>query len=246
MRTNLPSTSPASSPFIFLVLPLAMAASLAVPTAQAADGDLPPVPANAAKQDFEADSADTAPNDFLPGRPGRGGNANWKIVAIPDAPSGSKALAQLDAQKIRARFPHLTKTDLFAADVDISVKFKTVTGGLDQAAGIVFRYRDSKTYHVVRASVVDGNVVAFRTELGQPSNLGVKGKKAAYGVKTRVLPRRWNSLRVIAKGPLIQVFFNGEKLFEVEDDSYIGTGGVGLWTRADSVVYFDDFVAAGL
>lgn len=228
-------------------LALTLLGVLSVPTVQAADGDVPPTPTNATTQDFENDTVDTSPDGLLSGRAGRGGgNANWKIVSAADAPSGSKVLGQLDAQKLSARYPHVTKTDLFAADVDVSVKFKTVTGGLDQAAGIVFRYRDSKTYHVVRASAVDGNVVAFRTELGQPANLGVKGKKTAYGFKTRVLPRRWNTLRVIAQGPLIQVFFNGKKLFEVEDDSYVGSGGVGLWTRADSVVYFDDFAAAEL
>jgi len=31
------------------------------------------------------------------------------------------------------------------------------------------------------------------------------------------------------------VFFNGEKLFEVEDETFKDAGGVGVWTKADSV-----------
>ena len=34
---------------------------------------------------------------------------------------------------------------------------------------------------------------------------------------------------------------NGEKLLEYEDDTFPESGGVGLWTKADAVTYFDDF-----
>jgi len=37
------------------------------------------------------------------------------------------------------------------------------------------------------------------------------------------------------------VCFNGQQLFEVEDESFGGTGNAGVWTKADSVTYFDDF-----
>jgi hypothetical protein len=34
---------------------------------------------------------------------------------------------------------------------------------------------------------------------------------------------------------------NGQKLFEVEDDTFAESGNVGLWTKADSVIHFDNF-----
>ena len=37
-----------------------------------------------------------------------------------------------------------------------------------------------------------------------------------------------------------RVFFNGEKLFDVEDRTFQKAGSVGLWTKADSVTLFDD------
>ena len=33
---------------------------------------------------------------------------------------------------------------------------------------------------------------------------------------------------------------HGEKLYEVEDATFTEAGKVGLWTKADSVTYFDD------
>jgi len=38
------------------------------------------------------------------------------------------------------------------------------------------------------------------------------------------------------------VFFNGQPCFEVEEPTFTGAGHVGLWTKADSVTLFDDFV----
>ena len=37
------------------------------------------------------------------------------------------------------------------------------------------------------------------------------------------------------------MLFNGKKLFEVEDETFKDAGKVGLWTKADSVMLFDDF-----
>jgi hypothetical protein len=36
---------------------------------------------------------------------------------------------------------------------------------------------------------------------------------------------------------------NGHKLFEVEDETFKDAGKVGVWTKADSVMLFDDFNA---
>jgi hypothetical protein len=37
------------------------------------------------------------------------------------------------------------------------------------------------------------------------------------------------------------VSFDGRKLFETRDGTFDGPGKVGLWTKADSVTYFDQF-----
>ncbi len=57
--------------------------------------------------------------------------------------------------------------------------------------------------------------------------------------------RKWSTLRVEFSGKLFTVLFNGERLFEVEDETFKDAGGVGVWTKADSVTLFDDFVFGG-
>jgi hypothetical protein len=50
----------------------------------------------------------------------------------------------------------------------------------------------------------------------------------------------WSELLVTAKGSLFTVYLNGRKLYEVEDGTFADAGKIGVWTKADSVTYFDD------
>jgi hypothetical protein len=59
-------------------------------------------------------------------------------------------------------------------------------------------------------------------------------------MKEKVPSGQRGILRVIAKGNLFEVYHHGKKLYEVEDDTFKDAGKVGLWTKADSVIYFDD------
>jgi hypothetical protein len=38
----------------------------------------------------------------------------------------------------------------------------------------------------------------------------------------------------------LRVYFNGTKLYDVEDSTFNKPGKVGVWTKADSVTQFDD------
>lgn len=56
---------------------------------------------------------------------------------------------------------------------------------------------------------------------------------------------KWNTLRIVLRGSLFAVSFNSERSFETQDQTFRGTVRTGLWTKADSVTYFDDFEAIG-
>ncbi len=58
--------------------------------------------------------------------------------------------------------------------------------------------------------------------------------------QNQVAARLPECCRVVATGNLFEVFVNGQKLYEVGDDTFTDAGKVGLWTKADSVTYFDD------
>ncbi|MEW6213457.1 MAG: family 16 glycoside hydrolase, partial [Acidobacteriota bacterium] len=94
------------------------------------------------------------------------------------------------------------------------------------------------------ANALENNVVLYKVENGKRVDLPLKGEGRTYGKKTSVPKAAWNTLRIVAAGNLFEVHFNGAKLFEVEDETFKEAGKVGLWTKADSVTYFDDMKIA--
>jgi hypothetical protein len=195
---------------------------------------------------FEGDRRGELPAGFSEALTGGGGPVQWQVIAANDAPSGKQAVAQLSKDRTSARYPLLVLDEFTAKDVDVSVRFQPVSGQVDQAAGIVWRWQDKDNYFIARANALEDNVVAYKTVNGVRSSIGVKGDAQSYGVKTSVPPGEWSTLRVRMVGNTAEVFLNDEKVLEVENDTFPGVGRIGLWTKADSVTYFDDLTVTSL
>ena len=189
------------------------------------------------KVDFSDDTVGQPPKGFEFGHTAKAGApGKWEI----QAEGQNKYLVQTDADSTRARFPVAVVTDVTAADVDVSVRFRPVSGRVDQAAGLVWRYQNEDNYYIVRANALEDNVVLYKVENGKRTDLAVKGEGRTYGKKADVPAGQWSTLRVVASGPRFEVHFNGATLYEVEDATFKQAGKVGVWTKADSVTQFDD------
>ncbi|MGE4054754.1 MAG: hypothetical protein AB7F99_08145 [Vicinamibacterales bacterium] len=187
--------------------------------------------------DFSQDSPDQPPKGFEFGHTARvGAPGKWVV----QADGGNKYLAQLDADRTSARFPVAVLADVEAADVDLSVRFRPISGQVDQAAGLVWRYQDENNYYIVRANARENNVVLYKVQNGRRSDLPLKGEGRTYGKPSKVPAGQWGTLRVIVKGSLFEVYHNSSKLYEVEDTTFTQPGKVGVWTKADSITHFDD------
>lgn len=187
--------------------------------------------------DFTADTVGSPPAGFTFGHTAKvGAPGRW----IVQAEGANKVLAQADPDPTRARFPVAVLAGVSAADVDLSVRFKPVSGSVDQAAGLVWRFRDADNYYIVRANALENNVVLYKVENGRRTDLPVKGEGRTYGKKAPVPSGAWSTLRVVASGPRFEVYLNGAKLYEVDDTTFTAPGTVGLWTKADSITLFDD------
>jgi hypothetical protein len=186
------------------------------------------------------DSAIALPKGWESGITGKG-SAKWEVVSDDTAPSQKNVLRQSG----EATFCWAAKTDERIMNGFVEVKFKPVSGREDQAGGLVFRFKDANNYYVVRANALEDNVVLYKTVNGKRSSLQVKGRTFGYGVDTKVPSGKWSSLRVEFRDNLFRVLFNGKKLFDVEDDTFKDAGAVGVWTKADSVTLFDDFMYGG-
>jgi hypothetical protein len=187
--------------------------------------------------DFSDDAVGQPPKGFEFGHTAKAGAPGRWVV---EADGANKYLAQVDPDNTRARFPVAVIGDISARDVDLSVRFKPVSGRVDQAAGLVWRYQNEDNYYIVRANALENNVVLYKVEKGTRTDLPVKGEGRTYGKKAPVPTGQWGTLRVVATGPRFEVYVNGGKLYEVEDTTFTQPGKVGVWTKADSVTHFDD------
>ncbi len=185
--------------------------------------------------DFEKDDLGKPPAGFVTALTGGGGPVTWVVQEDDKAPSGKKVLAQSSADSTDYRFPLCVLKDFSAKDVEVSAHFKPVAGQVDQAGGLVARYRDKDNYYIVRANALEDNVRLYHV---------VKGDRRQFAaVNTKVASGQWHTLKLSIKGNHFQVFFNDRPLFEADDDTFKEAGSAGLWTKADSVTRFDNFKA---
>jgi hypothetical protein len=168
------------------------------------------------------------------------GEPNWSIVKDDSAPSRPLVLKQ-SAWTPKPSFPLCIKRDVSLKDGFVEVKFKPLSGTNDQAAGLVWRYRDAANYYVARANALEDNVVLYKVQQGKRQALDIVGRAGGYGVNETVPAQQWSTLRVEFVGRRFCVFLNAKALFAVDDPTYPDAGAVGLWTKADSVTLFDDF-----
>jgi hypothetical protein len=171
-----------------------------------------------------------------------GGAPKWEIVRDETAAHPPMVFAQVSRDPTAGRFPLAVWDGATIRNGEASVAFKAVDGSIDRAAGIVWRYRDPNNYYIVRANALENNVVLYKVEAGIRQSIAPKGLPSrAYGVKHEIPSLRWNRLGVVFNENLFSVFLNGDRLFDVEDQTFKDAGKVGLWTKADSVTYFADF-----
>ena len=181
---------------------------------------------------FDADKPDAPPAGFSFARTGQGAEGKWLVKAVPDAPSPGNVLAQTDGDTTDYRFPVAVADAPALKDLRLSVKCKPVAGKGDQGCGLVFRFRDADNYYVVRANALEDNVRLYHVVKGRRVQFAGWDGKVASGV--------WHALSIQAKGTHFEVSFNGKKVIDTTDDTFADAGKVGVWTKADSIIYFDD------
>lgn len=115
----------------------------------------------------------------------------------------------------------------------ITLRFKGVAGRIDQAAGILFNVQPNGDYLTLRANPLEDNLVLWQY---------VKGKRSSVKwVRNTPSPTgQWHELKLTVVGNKVQGWLNGVLTLNHDLEKPV-SGRIGLWSKADSVVYFDDF-----
>jgi hypothetical protein len=155
----------------------------------------------------------------------------WAIEGVPGALQGGRALVQ------RARdnaFNVIVAPGGPYTDVDVTVRFKPISGGEDASGGIVFRFSEGR-YYVIRANALEDNFNFYYYDRSRHQITGARVKAPALG--------QWHKLRITAEGDHVKGWLNDQLLID-HHDSRFTSGRVGVWTKADSITAFDDLVVS--
>ena len=194
------------------------------------------VAAEPVKRDFESDAIGSPPTGFDFGRTGGGREGKW-VVRVEKGGTANHVLVQESADKTDYRFPVAVLKEGTYKDVTLSVRARPLSGEVDQGFGLVWRYRDPNNYYITRCNALEDNCRIYHVAGGSRRQFG--------GQNVKVAKSAWHTLKLEATGNRFVVFYDGSKVFDGTDDTFKDAGKVGLWTKADSVIEFDDFTVEG-
>ncbi len=160
-------------------------------------------------------------------------DGRWTVEETPDAPSGKHVLVQ---RAVENAFNVIVAPAGPYADVDVSMRFKPISGREDASGGIVFRFSEGR-YYVIRANALENNFRLYYYDRGRHQLATARVRPPALG--------QWHTLRVVVAGDQIQGWLDGQLLIN-HRDSRFRSGQVGLWTKADSITAFDDLMVRGV
>ena len=166
-------------------------------------------------------------DEFEFAKTGGGKPGEWSIVRS----DAIQALAQTSTDSTDNRFPIAIYRPFSGRDVDVATRFLPVAGKVDQAGGIVIRLTSANDYYVVRANALEDNVRFYRVVRGSREMLA--------GADAKVSSKAWHALGILAKGGRFTISFDGKELFTANDRTFTGAGRIGLWTKSDSITWFE-------
>ncbi|PYK62887.1 MAG: hypothetical protein DME21_04800 [Verrucomicrobia bacterium] len=203
-------------------------------------------PVRAAERHFDFSGArlNQEPRGFRSTVSGEGKPGEWKVVEDESHPSLAppdvalpvttrhQVLAQLSREATGEHFPLFIFEDQSFDDFTLTTKFKTVSGSVEQMAGVAFRIQDEKNYYIARASALGKNFRFYKFVNG--------GHTDPIGPTIEIRTNFWHELTIECVGNRIRCFLDGKQAMPDITDTTFTEGKVGFWTKSDSVSYFGD------
>ncbi len=174
---------------------------------------------------FDIDAPGAPPRGWSQAMTSAGGAPKWEVLRDDAAPSRPHVLAQTSTDATRGRFPLAVLDDSSQRDGEVSVRCRAVSGKIDQACGLVWRYRDENNYYIVRSNALENNVVLYKVQDGQRTALAPLGTPAGtYGVKARGAFRRLEHAGCAVRRKPVHRPFQREAAFRSRRRHILGAG----------------------
>ena len=205
------------------------------------------------KADLTAETVGTEPKSFLSvvgvwriesegdrkvltvdGRQWKEGQSSAGLADKARALYGERYAEFLDRVQAYAYFPYSVFQEV--ADFrngEITVRFEGLSGRIDQGAGILFNLKPNGDYLTIRANCLENNLVLWKFEKGKRSSV-------KWVRNTPTATHQWHDLKVRIAGAKVEGYLDG-KLYLQHTLPEPVSGRIGLWSKADSHMYFADF-----
>jgi hypothetical protein len=214
---------------------------------------LPSLAAQPTTIDFSSETVGAEPKSLLPvvgfwrietdsgkkvlavdGRQWKEGQSSAGIADKARALYGERYAEFLDRVQVYAYFPYVVapKVENFT-DGEITVRFEGLSGRIDQGAGILFDLKPNGDYLTIRANCLENNFVLWKFENGKRSSV-------KWVRNTPTATRQWHDLKVRISGTKVEGYLDG-KLYLEHTLAQPVSGRIGLWSKADSHMYFSDY-----
>src|SRR6185369_9802572 len=148
---------------------------------------------------------------------------------------GSRHEEFIDNVKAFAYFPYAIAKDVpDFQNGEISLRFKLISGQLDSCAGILFNLKPNGDYLTVRFNGKEDNVVLWTFNKGKRSFV----KRGTENVPLQL--NTWHTLEITVNGTSLGASLDGKHLLDYTMTESV-SGRIGLWSKTDSVSYFDQY-----
>jgi hypothetical protein len=213
----------------------------------------PPAAADPLKLDFAKDTVGAEPTALVgvvgiwriesekgrnvlavDGRQWKEGQSSGGLADKARALYGERYAEFLDRVQAYAYYPYVVAKDVTDFNNgEITVRFEGISGRIDQGAGILFNLKPNGDYLTIRANCLENNLVLWKFEKGKRSSV-------KWVRDTPTPSRQWHDLKVRIAGAKVEGWLDGKLWLEHTLPAPV-SGRIGLWSKADSHVYFDDF-----
>ncbi|HKW86249.1 MAG TPA: hypothetical protein VJM82_04185 [Nitrospiraceae bacterium] len=189
---------------------------------------------------FDGQQVGEAPAGFSARTVGDDASGTWKIEADPTAPSAPNVVVQ--AVPCPSGCFQMLLAEGFSYDYpDLAIRLRVTSPGSKRVGGAVFGVKDSRNFYAVVVDLATDTLEVIRVLNGKETVLGrasVKPWKEA-----------WHLLRVqrntILNKEFIETIFDNQLAVSVQDKA-LGAGQIGLVTRGETAISFDNFHAIPL
>jgi hypothetical protein len=190
----------------------------------------------AVPEEFDYDATGASGPVLSAGRP------FWRVYLDRFAPSPELVLVQAATLAEPDHYPIALLRDTQAKDVTLSTYLKPMGGTMDQSQGLIWRVQDKDNYYAVLANALDSQLHLLTMVVGEPQEIASAPIQIVVQFEQDAPTPTWGwyTLKVETQGSLITVWFDGVKLIDVTDTTFMRSGKLGFITHADSVALFDD------